>query len=101
MGVKRIFILLCLPAFFPSTLFARGAELSAADAKIKDFEAKIARTAAELGVTVYEDLPVYGAARPGSPAVVTLTTPAVPQGRRPVPELLKQEAPAAQPAERL
>jgi len=87
-----------LPAFFSSTLSAQGVQPSAADAKIKDFEVKIARTAAELGVTLYEDLPVYGAPGARSQAV-TLTAPAIPPVRRPVPELLKQAEPEAQPAD--
>ncbi len=64
------------------------------DAKTRDFEAKIARTAQELGISVYEDFPVTAASAPVPQPVFVYPKPA-PQNPLRVPALPKAEQPPA------
>lgn len=63
---------------------------AANDAKTKDFEVKIARTAKELGVSLYEDLPVAGTPVPAAQAV-PVPVKAAPRAFARAPELPKPE----------
>lgn len=63
---------------------------AANDAKTKDFEAKIARTAKELGISLYEDYPVTGAPAPAAQAAPVYGSPATRSPQR-APELPKPE----------
>jgi len=92
--VKKQFNLKVVPLlliFSSQVVSAQGVYSPAAnDAKTKDFEAKIARTARELGVSVYEDYPVTGTADAASqPALVF--GKAVPKAQLMVPEVPKPE----------
>ncbi len=63
---------------------------AAGEAKTRDFEAKIARTAQELGISVYEDLPV-SAARSTAPQAAPVYTKVVRPAPFRVPEVPKPE----------
>ena len=82
-----------LSVFSSQLISAQGVYSPAAnDAKTKDFEAKIARTAKELGVSLYEDFPVAGSAEAAArPAPVygkaaPKAAPLVPEVPRPEPQ---------------
>lgn len=80
-----------LVVFSSQVISAQGVYSPAVnDAKTKDFEARIARTARELGVSVYEDYPVTGSADAAARPVPVLGTSA-PKAAPLVPEVPKPE----------
>jgi len=97
--VKKQFNFKAVPfilVFSSQALYAQGVYGPAAnDAKTKDFEIKIARTAEALGVSLYEDFPVTRAAVPAPRAALVYGSPARSAPMR-APELPKPEpGPAA------
>lgn len=80
-----------LIALSSHAISAQGVYSPAAnDTKIKDFEAKIARTARELGISLYEDFPVAGAAA-GAPQAALVLGRSAPMKPPQVPEPPKPE----------
>lgn len=89
---RQAAILLVLCSLSVSAQVAYGPAVN--DAKTRDFEAKIARTAQELGISVYEDFPVAAAPSPVPQPAFVYATPA-PRSPLRVPALPKAEQPPA------